>query len=68
MSVQRVYEVTVHTTEEYTAMIVAGSTYEAERKARQGLWEDVFATGRILRNSVVRVRWDRDANPEDLGG
>ena len=66
MAEQRVYTVTVHTTEEYAATVVAESSYEAIRKARQREWVDIEATGHILRNTAVAAHWQRDTQPEDL--
>lgn len=62
----RVYSVTIHMTEEYECWVVAPDAFTAKRMAEQGEYASVWATGRILRRSVMQPRWDRDMRPEEI--
>jgi hypothetical protein len=61
-----VYRVRITMTEEYEAWVVAPDGESARRCAREGRYEDVWATGHILRRTVHEAKLMRDMTPDDV--
>lgn len=51
----KTYLATIRTVEEYEAQVTATSAIEARQKARHGKWDEIWATGMVLRQTVTRV-------------